>query len=118
MNRGRDWIQTKATNSLHPAEVESALVQLSDAWSETSGSLIDLIQGFPLGESALLRLLAMSRICVARIVREPEILRWLSRSEICLNSRGYGEMLNDLHSEPGKSVGAQNFRRLRVWKHR
>jgi glutamate-ammonia-ligase adenylyltransferase len=117
MNRGRDWIQIKAAASMHPAQVESVLFQLSEAWPTDAEPLVDLIEHFPLGESALLHLLAMSRICAARLARNPEGLLWLSRPEVCLYPRGYGEMLNHLQTEYGASI-AVNFRALRVWKHR
>jgi len=115
MNRSRDWIRTKAAASVHPAQVESALFQLNDVWPSDAESLVDFIEHFPLGESALLHLLAMSRICVARLARNPEGLLWLSRPEVCLYPRGYGEMLNHLRGEYGGSM-ATNFRALRLWK--
>jgi glutamate-ammonia-ligase adenylyltransferase len=118
MDRGRDWIQTKAATSLHPNQVESALVQLSEAWPYEAKPLVDLIENFALGESALLHFLAMSRICAARLAGNPEILLWLSRSEICLNPRGYGEMLSDLRGKSGESIADTNFRALRAWKNR
>jgi glutamate-ammonia-ligase adenylyltransferase len=91
---------------------------LNDTWPQNAGSLPELIENFPLGERALLHLLATSRICAARLIRNPAILQWLARPEICLNSRGYGEMLNALDLLSGESVAALNFRALRVWKHR
>jgi glutamate-ammonia-ligase adenylyltransferase len=118
MSRGRDWIQTKAATSLHPNQVESALVQLSEAWPHNAKPLVDLIGNFALGESALLHLLAMSRICGARLASNPKILLWLSRPEICLNPRGYGEMLNDLLGKSDESIAVTNFRALRTWKNR
>src|ERR1700730_5143887 len=118
MDRSRDWIQTTAATSLHPNQVASALVQLSEAWPYEANPLVDLIENFALGESALLHFLAMSRICVARLAGNPEILLWLSRPETCLNSRGYGEMLNDLRGKFGESIADTNFRALRAWKNR
>lgn len=118
MNRSRDWIQTKAADSVHPAQVESALHQLSDVWPSGTESLPDFIEHFPLGEAALLHLLAMSRICVARLARNPEGLLWLSRPQVCLNPRGYGEMLNHLRGEYGAFIAGTNFRALRAWKQR
>ena len=118
MDRSRDWIQTTAATSLHPNQVESALVQLSEAWPHEAKPLANLIENFALGESALLHFLAMSRICVARLAGNPEILLWLSRRKICLNPRGYGEMLNDLRGRSGESIADTNFRALRAWKNR
>src|ERR1700719_3386480 len=118
MDRSRDWIQTTAATSLHPNQVESALVQLSEAWPYEANPLVDLIENFALGESALLHFLAISRICVARLAGNPEILLWLSRPEICLSPRGYGEMLNDLRGKSGESITDTNFRALRAWKNR
>jgi glutamate-ammonia-ligase adenylyltransferase len=115
---GRDWIHEKAAASLHPAQVESALVQLSESWPSGAPALLDLIERFPLGESSLVHLLAMSRICATRLARNPEVLLWLSRPEISLVHRGYGEMFSDFRSSNAEPIAGNNFRTLRSWRNR
>jgi glutamate-ammonia-ligase adenylyltransferase len=114
----RDWIQQKAAASLHPAQVESALMQLAESWPANSIALAALVEKFPLGESALLHLLAMSRICATRLARNPEVLSWLSETEISGASRSYAQMRNDLRKLTAESIAADNFRALRSWKNR
>lgn len=118
MDRGPSWFREKAGASLQPRQVESTLVQLSEAWPAIGQTLIDVIEKFPLGEAALLHLFAMSNVCAARLARHPEILLWLSRPEICLARRGYGQMRNELHGSSSDPVAANNFRALRSWKSR
>jgi glutamate-ammonia-ligase adenylyltransferase len=118
MDRGDHWIGEKAAASLHPSQVEGALFQLNESWPAAAPPLGEVIEKFPLGETALLHLLAMSSICAARLVRHPEILSWLSQPEVCLAPRGYGQMWNDLHLLAGDSIAAENFRALRFWKSR
>ena len=118
MDRGHGWIRKKAAASLHPAQVETTLTQLSESWATTTPALVDVIENFPLGEAALLHLFAVSSICASRVARTPELLLWLSRPEICLARRGYGEMLNDLQASSEGSIAAANFRALRLWKGR
>src|SRR5438309_5471210 len=121
MDRGRSWIREKAAASLNPSQVENTLLQLSEAWSRDGGTaprLTDVIEKFPLGEAALLHLLAMSSICATRLVRHPEILLWLGQPDVCLSTRGYEQMANDLRALAGDSIAAENFRALRFWKGR
>jgi glutamate-ammonia-ligase adenylyltransferase len=121
MDRGRSWIREKAATSLNPSQVENTLVQLSETWPRDGGTapgLVDVIEKFPLGEAALLHLLAMSSICATRLLRHPEILLWLGQPDVCLSARGYEQMANDLHTMAGDSVAAENFRALRFWKGR
>lgn len=119
MDRDRRWIRDKAARSLFPAQVESALTQLTEVWPADVVPLLELIEKFPRGENALLHLLAMSRISIARAVRDPSILLWLAEPNICQAYRGYREMMNDLVPEPGtESIAANNFRSLRRWKSR
>jgi len=118
MNRGRPWIEKKASASLHPSQVETALAQLSDAWPGTAPALLDVIEKFPLGEAALFHLVAMSSICATRLARHPEMLLWLSQPEICLARRGHGQMLNDLRLSSSGLIATNNFRALRSWKSR
>jgi glutamate-ammonia-ligase adenylyltransferase len=113
-----DWIKHKAATSLHPAQVETALVQLKQNWPDSAPPLLDLVEKFPLSENALLHLLAVSSICAARISRSPEALLWLSRSEICLGPRGNAEMISGLYDSENAVIAADNFRRLRRWKNR
>src|SRR5216110_3272450 len=90
MDRGDRWIREKAAASLDP----------------------------PQGETALLHLLAVSSICAARLRRNPEALLWLHQSDVCLASRGYAEMFNELHTLAGDSISEENFGVLRFWKGR
>src|SRR5205814_4372226 len=80
--------------------------------------LAQLIDQFPLGESALLHLLAISSICATRLQRNPEILIWLAEPEVSLARRGFAQMSNDLHIFTADSVAADDFRLLRLWKGR
>jgi [glutamine synthetase] adenylyltransferase / [glutamine synthetase]-adenylyl-L-tyrosine phosphorylase len=122
------WIREKAATSLNPSQVETTLVQLNEQWpayaEATAGrpanamSLAEVVQQFPLGEAALLHLLAVSSICAARLTRNPETLLWLAQPEVCLSSRGYAEMLAELHALTGDSAGDKDFESLRFWKGR
>src|SRR6266702_7742789 len=118
MDRGDRWIGEKASASLNPPQVETALVQLSKKWPVTAPSFVDIIEQFPLGEAALLHLLAVSSSCAARFVRNPETLLWLHRPETCLAARDYGAMFNDLLTFVSDSISAENFGALRFWKGR
>src|ERR1041385_3195700 len=117
MRRG-DWIHKKAAGSLNPEQVETTLFQLSEHWLETGPALVDFVENFPLGETALLHLLAVSQICATRLARDPEALRWLAQSKICRARRTYGQMRRDLHAVTGESIAANDFRELRFWKGR
>src|SRR6266480_3476635 len=118
MDWGDRWLREKAAASLNPPQVETTLVQLSEKWPVTAPSFVDIIEQFPLGEAALLHLLAVSSSCAARFVRNPETLLWLHRPETCLAARDYGEMRNDLLTLAGDSISAGNFGALRFWKGR
>jgi glutamate-ammonia-ligase adenylyltransferase len=118
MGRGDRWIREKAVASLNPAQVETTLVQLNERWPAAAPPLLDAVAEFPLGEAALLHLLAVSSICAARLVRNPETLLWLCQPEVCLESRDYAEMSNKLFSAAGDSIQAENFAALRFWKGR
>jgi glutamate-ammonia-ligase adenylyltransferase len=111
-----DWIKKKSSSSLYPAQVETVLVQLSEVWPATADPLPDLIQNFPLGEKALLHLFAVSSICATRIVRTPELLLWLSQSDVCTRGRGPAEMAAELGRRVKDHISADNFRALRRWK--
>ena len=112
-------IREKAAGSLNPPQVETALIQLRENWPATAPPLPAVVEQFPLGEEALLHLLAVSSICVARLTQNPEMLLWLGQPEICLASRGYAEMLGELRALSGDDPPAgKNFAALRFWKAR
>src|SRR5438874_12446144 len=75
MARSDHWTREKAAASINPAQVETALIHLSEHWPETAQSLIDVVEQFPLGEAALIHLLAVSSICAARLTHDPDSLR-------------------------------------------
>src|SRR4029453_6025616 len=118
MVRDNRWIREKAAESLNPSQVETTLVELNERWPASAPPFVDLVEQFALGEASLLHLLAVSRICATRLVRNPETLLWLRQPEVCLASRGYAEMLAELLSVAGESIAAENFAALRVWKGR
>jgi [glutamine synthetase] adenylyltransferase / [glutamine synthetase]-adenylyl-L-tyrosine phosphorylase len=112
-------IREKAAGSLNPPQVATALIQLRENWPATAPPLPGVVEQFPLGEEALLHLLAVSSICVARLTQNPEMLLWLGQPEICLASRGYAEMLGELRALSGDDPPAgKNFAALRFWKAR
>src|SRR5437588_6048674 len=112
------WIKEKSAGSLHPSQVETTLIQLNEAWSVTAAPLPETIQNFPLGEAALLHLLAVSSTWAGRIVQSPELLLWLSQTEICRQGRDQIEMANELFRMAGSDVPVNNFRILRRWKNK
>src|SRR5438874_4963476 len=112
------WIKEKSAASLYPAQVETTLIQLNEAWPVAAGSLPDPIQSFPLGEAALLHLFAISSICAARIVQNPELLLWLSQPEICRQGRDHIEMANELYRAAKTDVAVNNFQILHRWKNK
>jgi glutamate-ammonia-ligase adenylyltransferase len=112
------WIREKAATSFNPSQVETSLVQLGERWPSSAPPFVDVVEQFPLGEASLLHLLAVSSICATRLVRNPETLLWLRQPEVCLASRGYAEMLDELATVAGDSIAAENFAALRVWKGR
>ncbi|PYL64327.1 MAG: hypothetical protein DMF25_07485 [Verrucomicrobia bacterium] len=118
MDRSDRWIQEKAAASLNPSQVETALCRLIETWPVTAPPIIDLVEQFPLGEAVLLHLLALSSICVTRLMRQPEILIWLARPAVCLAPRSYPQMAGDLRTLAGDSIAFENFRALRLWKSR
>ena len=112
------WIRKKAATSLNPSQVETTLVQLNEQWPANAMSLAEVVQQFPLGEAALLHLLAVSSICAARLTRNPETLLWLAQPEVCLASRDRAEMLAEVHALTSDSEIDNNFGALRFWKGR
>src|SRR6516164_9207233 len=118
MDHGPGWIREKAATSLNPTQVETTLVQLNEQWPTNGMPLAEVVEQFPLGEAALLHLLAVSSICATRFTRNPETLLWLARPEVCLASRGHVEMLAELHALAGDSASDKSFGALRFWKGR
>src|SRR5438094_6570959 len=115
---GNSWIREKAATSLNPSQVETSLVQLSERWPANMLPLARVLEQFPLGEPALMHLLAVSSICATRLTQDPDILLWLCQPEVCLASRGYAEMAGDLRALAGDSIAKQDFAALRFWKGR
>src|SRR5438046_8941116 len=115
MDRGDRWIREKAAASLYPPQVETTLSQLSEKWPANAVPMIDVVEQFPLGEAALLHLLAVSSICAARLRRNPETLLWLHQSEVCLASRGYADMLNELRTLASEANSAEKYGPLTFW---
>jgi len=113
-----DWIRKKSANTLNPAQVQNTLEGVAGTWPKDAKPLIDLIEGFPLGEAALLHLISVSSVCAARFVRHPEILLWLARPEISTEPRPAPAMLVGLQRIAEGSTFAGNFRALRFWKGR
>ena len=118
MDDGNGWIRKKATASLNPSQVETSLLQLRERWPADALPLVRLIEEFPLGEPALLHLLAVSSICATRLTQNPQTLLWLHQPEVCLVPRGYPEMLGELHAVAGDSIATLDFAALRFWKGR
>jgi [glutamine synthetase] adenylyltransferase / [glutamine synthetase]-adenylyl-L-tyrosine phosphorylase len=118
MPRSNHWIREKAAASINPAQVETVLIHLREHWPETARPLADVVEQFPLGEAALLHLLAVSSICAARLTHDPDSLLWLCQPQICCAPRGYAEMLGYLQRSAGNSIADQGFSALRFWKGR
>src|SRR5438045_129959 len=112
------WIREKSATSLNPSQVQTSLVQLSEQWPASAQSLIEVVEQFPLGEAALLHLLAVSSICATRLTRNPETLLWLAQPEVCLASRSRAEMVAEVHALARDSGFDNNFEALRLWKGR
>ena len=118
MDRSDHWIREKAAASLNPAQVETVLIHLSEHWPETAQPLADVVEQFPLGEAALLHLLAVSSICATRLTQNPDSLLWLRQPQICCSPRSYAEMLGYLRRSAGDLIADQGFSALRFWKGR
>src|SRR5690349_1778888 len=112
------WIRQESATSLNPSQVESSLVQLSEQWPASAQPLVEVVEQFPLGEAALLHLLAVSSICAARLTHEPDSLLWLCQAQVCGAPRSYAEMLGYLRRSAGNSIADQGFSALRFWKGR
>src|SRR5213596_807423 len=118
MARSDHWTREKAAASINPAQVETALIHLSEHWPETAQPLIDVVEQFPLGEAALLHLFAVSSICAGRLTQDPDSLLWLCQPLICCVPRSYAEMLGYLRRSAGNAIADQGFSALRFWKGR
>src|SRR5262249_45571323 len=118
MHRANGWISKKSAASLNPSQVATTLVQLSERWPAKAPPLADVVAQFPLGDTALLHLLAVSSICATRLIQNPETLLWLCEPEVCLGPRGYAEMSGALYALASDSAANQNFTALRFWKGR
>ena len=118
MERAEVWIREKAAASFYPSQVETRLLQLNRVWPEKGPVLRSLIEQFPLGEASLLHLLSVSSISATRLLRDPTILLWLNRREICMSGRDYAEMSSELWKMAGAAVSTDNFRPMRLWKAR
>ena len=85
--------------------------------SRWPGSLEEFLRNFPLGEGALIHLLAVSSICAGRLQRQPELLRWLAQPEVSTTRRGPRSMFVELR-RTAANIADDNFRTVRVWKGR
>src|SRR5438105_1905787 len=116
--KGESWITKKSADSLNPAQLGTTLLKLSDVWPADARPLEEFIKEFPLGETALLHLLAVSSICSSRIVQNPDLLLWLAEPAICVQARDHVDMANELHRPVETDIAADNFRALRRWKNK
>ena len=98
------WIKSKAKDSLNPAQVETTLNALAAAWN---GPLTEFLRDFPLGEEALIHLLAVSQICAERLQRVPELLRWLARPEISMFGPGTAPNARRIAEQFGINFGGE-----------
>src|SRR5437868_15509358 len=112
MSSQEHWIKSRAAASLNPAQVEFALTEMASRWP---GSLEEFLRNFPLGEKALIHLLAVSSICAGRLQRQPELLRWLAQPEVSTTRRGPRSMSVEL-PRSGEPIADDNFTAVRVWK--
>jgi len=113
-----DWITRKSADTLSPAQVQNTLEGIANSWPAEAKPLRELIEQFPLGESALLHLISVSSICASRLVLHPEILLWLSRPEISNEPRPPQAMRIELQRIAEGSAFTGNFEALRFWKGR
>jgi [glutamine synthetase] adenylyltransferase / [glutamine synthetase]-adenylyl-L-tyrosine phosphorylase len=113
-----DWIKKKAAGSLNPAQVENTLEAVAQSWPADAPPLRELLEQLSLGETALLHLISVSSVCAARLVRYPDILRWLAHPGVSDAPRAPHAMLVDLQRIAEGSTFAGNFQALRFWKGR
>ena len=112
MSSQERWIKSRAASSLNPDQVELALTEMASHWQ---GSLEEFLSNFPLGEKALIHLLAVSSICAGRLQRQPELLHWLAQPEVSTTRRGPRSMSVELRRN-GETIADDNFRAVRAWK--
>ena len=118
MEHRAGWIRGKAAKSLNPSQVQTTFIQLNEQWPANAMSLAEVVEQFPLGEAALLHLLAVSSICATRLTRNPETLLWLAQPGVCNASRSRAEMLAEVDALTSDSAVDNNFEALRFWKGR
>ena len=118
MTEAATWIRDKAARSLRPGQVERTLTALAAAWPADQPDLRTAIEQFPIGEDALLHLIAISTIGAGRLANDPQILVWLQHPDVCGSGRGRGRMLADLRRATEEPISTGNFRSLRLWKGR
>ena len=118
MTEPATWIREKAASSLRPGQVERTLTALGAAWPTDQPDLRTAIEQFPIGEDALLHLIAISTISAGRLANDPQILVWLQHPDVCGSSRGRGRMLADLRRATEEPISTGNFTPLRLWKGR
>jgi glutamate-ammonia-ligase adenylyltransferase len=113
----KDWIDTKADETIDPVRVRVALHSLEDAWPNDFPPLRKLIEQMPVGEEKLLALLAVSPISAEKLIRDPAALLWLAEPGVCNADRGAGRMIADVHREKTAEFDP-SFRALRMLKGR
>ena len=113
-----DWIEKKAAGTLNPPQVENTLERMQADWSPSATPFREILENFPLGESALLHLISVSSVCAARLIRHPEILLWLARPEISDAARPVPAMRVGLQRIAEGSTFSGTFEALRFWKGR
>ncbi|MEY2481358.1 MAG: [glutamine synthetase] adenylyltransferase / [glutamine synthetase]-adenylyl-L-tyrosine [Verrucomicrobiota bacterium] len=118
MSSENRWIAQKAASSLDPVQVESCLANIDKSWPADAAPLREVIENFPLGESALLHLISVSSICANRLAVDPNWLLWLANPEICASERDRVRMLASLRRFSDDPISENNFRSLRLWKSR
>jgi len=118
MKSSNGWIAEKAATTIYPEQVAQTLVSLAENWPTDAPSLRSVIEGFPLGEAALLHLFSVSSICATRLTHDPQILLWLADPEVCQSNRGYGRMLAYLRTFVPGDISENSFQPLRLWKAR
>lgn len=112
------WIETKAAATPDPKRAAAALERIAQNWPADALALRDVIESLPLGEAALLHLLAVSTISAERLAQHPRWLLWLRDAKVSADRRSRWRMLRDLRAGINESLAAQNFRALRLWKGR
>src|ERR1700730_9673973 len=110
------WIEEKAARAIFPEQTATTLSQLLENWPADAPPLRSFVEGFPLGETALLHLFSVSSICATRAVNAPEMLPWLANA--CQSNRVYCPMLADLRELNHGDISQNNFEILRRWKGR